>query len=195
MKEKIAYWIVTAVLAILSALAIVFLVEDIFFSTGVLLYYILCLCMVVGVNFKLKPYEWMMFSLSMLCIILMLAYNLHLLYTLIPLTLAFIIMLIIRICKKEKFGRIVLMIVLEVLCGILVFAFGSLYKDAKIIENMPYKQEVVSEIYDTHKEFDLIKFEDSDELFNIHNDQTKLLRNGDTVSVKIFNGIVHSIKR
>ena len=87
------------------------------------------------------------------------------------------------------------MIILEVLCGILVFAIGSLYKDAKIVENTPYKQEVISEIYDTHKEFDLIKFKNTDELINIHNDQTKLLKSGDTVYVKIFNGTVYNIKR
>ena len=195
MKEKITYWIGTALFAFLSVVTIVFFVDDIVLSVGVIGYYLMCLCLLIGAKFKLKPYEWLIFSIGMFTISIALMYNLHLLYSIIPLSLAFIIMLIIRIRKKENFERIILMFILEVLCGILVIAFGAIYQEAKLVENMPYKQEIVANIRVSNPNTSIITFEGSDKKFNISNDKAKLLRTGDTVYVKINNTVLHCIER
>ncbi|MBE6450617.1 MAG: hypothetical protein E7016_01480 [Alphaproteobacteria bacterium] len=195
MKEKIICWVGAVLLAILSVLTVVFFTDDLLLSVSILAYYPICLVMLIGVDFKLKPYEWLLFAASMLVISIILVCNVSVLYTLIPLTVACILMIIIRICKKEKFGRLFLMLLIEILCGFFVSSVGIIYKESNIIESLDYKQEVINDLQVGNEHFDLVKFESSDVRYTIDKGKTDLLRKTDTVYVKTYEGHIHRIKR
>ena len=105
-------------------------------------------------------YEWLLFSIGMFAISVILALKLHLCWCIVPLFVVFVIMIIIRYYKKQNYQRIILMLIVEILCGFIVTAIGLVYKDIKIIENIEYEQKVVKAVHRTTKDFDLIEFEE-----------------------------------
>lgn len=194
MRAKIICLVGAVLLAIFSVLTVVLFADDLAFSLGVLAYYMLCLAFLIRVDFKFKPYEWLMFFTGIFVISMMLIYNVLVLYTLIPLTVVLLIMLIIRICQKKSFGRIILMIIVEILCGVFIIAVDVVYEQEKAIEEVCFQQKIVSDVCE-YSEGALIKFENSDIRYKIDTEKGNLLQTGDTVYVKIYNGDIHRIKR
>ena len=193
--KKIISWIGVVLFTIASVLMLIFVIEDLILSVGVMLYYLVCLIMLIGVNFRFKPYEWLLFSIGMFAISAILALKLHLCWCIVPLFVVFVIMIIIRYYKKQNYQRIILMLIVEILCGFIVTAIGLVYKDIKIIENIEYEQKVVKAVHRTTKDFDLIEFEGTNQAYTINKQQINLLRQGDTVYVKIYNGGAFHSKR
>ncbi|MBQ8869996.1 MAG: hypothetical protein IJ019_01310 [Alphaproteobacteria bacterium] len=193
--KKIIYWIGAILFVLASILILILFSEDLVLSVGVILYHLVSLTMLIGVDFKFKPYEWLMLSIGIFSISLMLVFNLQLFWCIVPILIIFTIMIIIRYCKKDDFGRMILMLFIEILCGILVVALGFSYKTAKAIENMEYEQNVVKSIHNTQKDFNSIEFENLNQIYTIDKQKSNLLRQGDTVYVKIYDGNVVYIKR
>ena len=60
---------------------------------------------------------------------------------------------------------------------------------------MEYEQNVVKSIHNTQKDFNSIEFENLNQIYTIDKQKSNLLRQGDTVYVKIYDGNVVYIKR
>ncbi len=190
MNRKFFWLIGSAVFTIMSVLVVLFFAPDKVFSGLTLAYLLVPLLMFIGVDCKFEPYEWLMYSISLFATSLILLYGINKIWFGLPFIIVFLTMIIIRAIKKQKTGRIILAIIMQILVTILVFLFANLYVLSNTISNSPFRQETVKTVNESS-----IVFEGSDKPYTIETSKALLLKQGDTVYVKTYENAIHAIKR
>ena len=189
-KKNIIYWIGSIVFTILSVLMVVFLSQNAAFSVIMLTYMVLPAGMLIGVDCGIKPHEWLMYSVALFATSVMMVYEVNVLWYSVPILTVFLLMIVVRIFKKEKIGRILLAIVVQILCSILILGMATMYSYAKIMENKPYKQEIVKQVDNSS-----VVFESSNTTYYLSPEKASLIKQGDTVYVKVYENSINEIKR
>lgn len=145
--------------------------------------------------FKVKPYEYFLYAAGFFVSIILLLTVGNSLWLCLPLFMVILWLIICRKRKKENTIGLVMILIMQFVLSLLLMFSISIFNTIEMLEDTPYTKQTISNIEKYSQTHYLINFESSADTYQLESNKAELLKEGDTVQVKILGKQLYFLKR